>query len=157
MRRFSVAVGATALTTVIAAPAAAVSWAKTTRTTVVAARAAAVSWGGPVNAPSARSIVGTWSGDITPVPGSGASPKRFMIVVARGERGGTWRIGLRCAGTLRLKDISGGYHHYYRVAGGNAGCAALGIDCLKRVGAQMVDEFAPDSGPYESVNLRRVR
>ena len=91
------------------------------------------------------------------VPRECASRQRFMIVVARGERRGTWRIGLRCAGTLRLKDISSGYHHYYRVAGGNAACAALGVDCLKRVGAQMVDVFVPDSGPDDSVNLRRVR
>ena len=80
-----------------------------------------------------------------------------MIVVARGERRGTWRIGLRCAGTLRLKGISSGYHHYYRVAGANAGCAALGVDCLKRVGAHMVDVFVPDSGPEDNINLRRVR
>jgi len=72
--------------------------------------------------------------------------RRFTIVVARGERAGTWRIGLRCAGTLRLKDISSGYHHYYRVAGANGGCAALGIDCLKCVGAQIADVFVPDSG-----------
>ncbi len=158
----------TTRTTVIAARAAGVSWAgpvnaqssqssATTRTTVTAARAAAVSWAGPVNAPSARSIVGTWSGYITPFPGSGASRQRFMIVVGRGERRGTWRIGLRCAGTLRLKDISSGYHHYYRVGGASDACAALGVDCLKRVGAQMVDVFVPDSGPDDSVNLRRVR
>jgi hypothetical protein len=79
-----------------------------------------------------------------------------MIAVARGEQGGTWRIGLRCGGTLRLKDISYGFHHYYRVAGANHGCAALGVDCLKRVGGQMVDVFVPDSGPQDSVNLRRV-
>jgi phage gp37-like protein len=181
MRKFLLAVGATALalagascglqsftttgsrsssttrTMVIAAPAAAVSWAGSVNApTVIAAPAAAVSWAGPVNAPSARSIVGTWSGHITRFPGSGASRQRFAIVVARGERAGTWRIGLRCAGTLRLKDISNGYHHYYRVAGANAGCAALGVDCLKRVGAQMVDVFVPHSGPDDSVNLRRV-
>ena len=113
--------------------------------------------GGPKsNAPGARSIVGACSGNITPFPGSGASRQRFTTVVARGERGGTWRIGLRCAGRLRLKDISSGYHHYYRVAGANAGCAALGVDCLKRVGAT-VDAFVPDSGPDDIVNLHRVR
>ena len=69
-----------------------------------------------------------------------------MIVVGRGERRGTWRIGLRCAGTLRLKDISSGYHHYYRVGGARDACAALGVDCLKRVGAQMVDVFVPELG-----------
>jgi hypothetical protein len=154
MRKFSVAVGATALA--LAGAGCGSQSSTTTRTTVIAP-AAAVSWAGPVNAPSDRSIVGTWSGYITPSPGGGASRKRFMIVVARGERGGTWRIGLRCAGTLRLKDISSGYHHFYRMAGANAGCAALGVDCLKRVGAQMVDVFVPDSGPDDSVNLRRVR
>jgi hypothetical protein len=92
-----------------------------------------------------------------PFPGSGASRERFTIAVARGERTGTWRIGLSCAGTLRLKGISSGYHHYYRMAGASDGCAALGVDCLKRVGAQMVDVFVPDSGPDDNVNLRRVR
>ena len=155
MGKFSVAIGATALA--LAGAGCGSQSSTTTRTTVIAAPAAAVSWGGPVNAPIARSIVGTWRGYIRRFPGSGASRRRFVIAVARGERRGTWRVGLRCAGTLRLKDISGGYHHYYRVAGANAGCAALGVDCLKRVGAQMVDEFVPDSGPDDSINLRRFR
>jgi hypothetical protein len=146
MWKFAVAVGATALAVTGA-----------TSTTVIAAPAAAVSWPGPVNAPSTSSIVGTWSGYITPFPGSSASRQRFTIVVARGERAGTWKIGSRCGGTLRLQDISYGYHHYYRLAGANAGCAAVGVDCLKRVGAQMVDAFVPNSGPEDSINLRRVR
>jgi hypothetical protein len=156
MRKFSVAVGATALALALAGAGCGSQSSTTTRPTVIAARAAEVSWAGPVNAPSARSIVGTWSGYITRFPGSGASRRRFVIAVARGERGGTWRIGLGCSGTLRLKDISSGYHHYYRVTGAHAGCAALGVDCLKRVDAQMVDVFVPDSGPNDSVNLRRV-
>jgi hypothetical protein len=128
-----------------------------TRTTVIAASAAAVPWAGPVNPPFDRSIVGTWSGNIKRFPGRGASRRRLTIVVARGELRGTWRIGLRCAGTLRLKGISAGYHHYYRVAGAHAGCAALGVDCLKRVGAHMIDKFVPYSGPEDNVNLRRRR
>ena len=40
-----------------------------------------------------------------------------------------------------------------RVAGANAGCAALGVDCLKRVGAQMADVFVPDSGAHDSVKI----
>jgi hypothetical protein len=156
MRKLSVALGATALALVGAGCGSQSSTA--TPTTVIAARAAVpISWAGRVNAPSARSIVGTWSGLITPFPGSGASRQRLTVVIAAGERGGIWRIGSRCAGTLRLKDVSSGYHHYYRVAGANAGCAALGVDCLKRVGTDMVDVFVPDSGPYDSVNLRRVR
>jgi hypothetical protein len=160
MGKLSIAVAATALVLVGAScgsQSSTTTSSTTSRKTAISAPAAAVSWAGPVNPPSARSIVGTWSGHITPFPGSGPSRQRFAIMVARGERAGTWRIGLRCAGTLRLKDISSGYHHYYRVAGANGGCAALGVDCLKRVGAQMVDEFVPDSGREDDVSLRRVR
>lgn len=117
-----------------------------TTTTVRAAAAGAVTVVAPVNAPSATSIVGTWSGHLTPPPGTHASRQRFMVMIARGERRGTWRTTSTCAGTLRLKDISYGYHHYYRVAGARDRCAALGIDCLKRSGAQMVDVFVPNAG-----------
>jgi hypothetical protein len=110
----------------------------------------------PVNAPRATSIVGTWSGYLTPSPGNHASRHRFIIVVDRGERAGTWRIGARCAGTLRLKNISWGYHHFYRQAGAIAGCAPLGIDCLKRAGAQMEDEFSSDSAWGDTIYWRRV-
>jgi hypothetical protein len=155
MRKFSVAIGATALA--LASAGCGSQSSAATRTTVIAASAAVAPWAGPVNAPPAGSIVGTWSGYITPFPGKGASRQRLMIVVARGEQRGTWRIGSHCAGTLRLKDISYGYHHFYRVAGANGGCAALGVDCLKRLGAQMADAFVPNSGPQDNVNLRRVR
>ncbi len=173
MRKLSVAIAATALglalagaccgsqahqssttttTRVRAAPARAVAFvaahqsSTSTTTTVRAAPASAVSWAGLVNAPSARSIVGTWSGHLTPPPGSHASRQRFMVVIDPGERRGTWRTTSTCAGTLRLKDISYGYHHYYRVAGAHPACAAPGIDCLKRSGAQMVDVFVPNAG-----------
>ena len=119
MRKFSVAVGATALALAGAGCGSAVVHDHEDDGDRCARRRGL--WAGPVNAPSARSIVGTWSGYVTPFPGSGASRRRFMIVVARGERRGTWRIGLRCAGTLRLEDISSGYHHYYRVGGASAG------------------------------------
>ena len=183
MRKLSVAIPATALalaaagcgsqadrssttttTTVRAAPARAVAVvvadqsSTTTATTVRAAPAGAVSWAGPVNAPSARSIVGTWSGHLTPPPGTHASRQRFMVVIDPGERRGTWRTSSTCAGTLRLKDVSYGYHHYYRVAGAHPGCAAPGIDCLKRSGARMVDVFVPNAGGSDiDGTFRRVR
>jgi len=158
MRKFSVVFAATALTLAGADCGSQAHQSSATATTTgIVAPAAAVSWRGPVSAPPARSIVGTWRGYITPFPGSGASRQRFVIVVARGERAGRWRIGSRCAGTLRLKDISSGYHHYYRVAGANPGCTALGVDCLKRDGAQMFDWFDADSGRSQRVYLRRVR
>jgi hypothetical protein len=98
---------------------------------------------------ASTSIVGTWSGHV--------SRQRFVVVVNRGERAGTWRLGSRCAGTLRLKDISGGYHHYYRLAGATTGCAPLGVDCLKRAGAQMVDVFVPNAGGADTnVMFRRI-
>ena len=118
----------------------------TTTTTVRAAPASAVAVVAHVNAPPATSIVGTWSGHLTPPPGTQASRQRFMVVIDPGERRGTWRTSSTCAGTLRLKDISYGYHHYYRVAGAHPGCAAPGIDCLKRSGAQMVDVFVSNAG-----------
>ena len=124
MRKLSVAIAATALTLA----------------------AAAVAVAGRVNAPSATSIVGTWSGHLTPPPRTHASRQRFIVVIDPGERRGAWRTSSTCAGTLRLKDISYGYHHYYRVAGAHPGCAAPGIDCLRRSGAQMVDVFVPNAG-----------
>lgn len=154
MRKFLVFIAATSLMLVGAGCGSQTHQSFTPATTT---DAAAVSWAGPVNAPSARSIVGTWRGDITPSPATGASPQRFTIVVARGERSGWWRIGLRCTGTLRLKDISAGYHHYYRVAGTNPKCATLGVDCLKRDGAQMFDWFVPEAGWSQKVYLRAVR
>ena len=129
-------------------------WALTAALTAGAALAAA----GSIEAAPATSIVGTWSGNLTPSPGGHAWRQRFTVVVNPGERGGTWRIGPQCAGTLRLKDISGGYHHYYRVAGAHAGCAPPGVDCLKRAGAQMVDVFVSNSGTANSTGtFRRIR
>lgn len=78
--------------------------------------------------------------------GASGSSQRFVVVVDRSEKAGTWQIGPRCAGTLRLKNISDGFHHYYRIAGTNPGCAPPGVDCLERSGSQMVDVFMPNSG-----------
>ncbi len=111
-----------------------------------AAAAVALVLVGPVDAAPATSIVGTWSGFLTPASGSHASRQRLTVVVDRGERAGTWRISARCAGTLRLDDISNGFHHYYRVAGAHPSCAPLGLDCLRRVGARIVDWFVSNSG-----------
>ena len=144
MRKLSVAIGATALTLVGAGCGSQAQ--SSTTTTVRAAPARAVVSAGRVNATPATSIVGTWSGHLTLSPGSHASRERFIIVIDPRERRGTWRTSSTCAGTLGLKDISYGYHHYYRVAGAHPGCAAPGIDCLKRSGAQMVDVFVPSAG-----------
>jgi hypothetical protein len=104
------------------------------------------------------SIVGSWSGHLAPSRGSHAARRGFTFVVYRGERAGRWRSGPRCAGTLRLKDISNGYHHYYRVVGRHPGCVPAGIDCLKRAGAQMVDVFVSNSGEADSSGqFRRAR
>ena len=110
---------------------------------------------GSIEAAPATSIVGAWSGNLAPSPGSHASRHRLTVVVNRGERAGTWRFGPRCAGTLRLKDISYGYHHYYRMPGANAGCAPRGVDCLKRAGAQMVDVYISNSAKANSTGVFR--
>jgi hypothetical protein len=107
---------------------------------------------------SATSIVGSWSGHLAPAPGSHQSRLGFKVVIDRGERRGTWQLGSTCAGTLMLKDISNGYHHYYRVAGAHPRCAAPGIDCLKRAGPKMVDVFVPTSGTgTRTGTFRRVK
>lgn len=147
MAKFSVAVAATTLALAGAGCGSQVHQSFTTSTTMVrVASARAVAVAARVNAPPATSIVGTWSGHLRPPPGSHAARERFMVVIDAGERRGTWRTSSTCAGTLRLKDISFGYHHYYRVAGAHPGCAAPGVDCLKRSGAQMVDVFVPNAG-----------
>ena len=105
---------------------------------------------GASEAAPATSIVGTWSGYLTPAAGSHVSRQRLTVVVGRGERAGTWRISARCAGTLRLDNISNGFHHYYRVAGAHPGCAPLGVDCLKRDGSRIVDWFVSNSGTANS-------
>ncbi|MBV9415166.1 MAG: hypothetical protein JO363_09335 [Solirubrobacterales bacterium] len=114
---------------------------------------------GSIEAAPATSIVGTWSGRLTPSPGSHASRQRLTVAVNPGERSGTWRLGPRCGGTLHLKDISDGYHHYYRVAGAGAraGCAPLGVDCLQRDGTEVEDVFISTSGTANSTGkFRRV-
>jgi hypothetical protein len=119
--------------------------------------AGALTVAGFADAASGISIVGTWSGQLTPSAGSHGARERFVVVVASGERRGTWRISSSCAGTLRLKDISDGYHHYERVAGAHPGCAPPGIDCLKRDAAQMVDVFVSNSGKANSTGtFRRI-
>ena len=101
------------------------------------------------------SLVGTWSHPMAPAA-SVAPSQRFVIVVDRSEQAGTWQMGPNCSGTLRLKDISNGFHHYYRVAGTNAGCAPPGIDCLERSGDGMTDVFTPNSGKDVAYSFRRV-
>jgi hypothetical protein len=100
-------------------------------------------------------LAGTWSG-LMPSTGGQGSSQRFMIVVDRGEQAGTWQIGSSCAGTLRLKNISNGFHHYYRVPGANAKCAPPGVDCLERSGKQMTDVFMPNSGKDVPYTFSRV-
>jgi hypothetical protein len=109
-----------------------------------------------VNADQA-SIVGKWSGQLAAPPGSHQARQHFTFVVYKGERRGTWRVGPRCSGTLRLKDISNGYHHYYRLTSKNPGCVAHGIDCFKRAGAKMLDVFVPTSGKAQIAGqFRRI-
>jgi hypothetical protein len=102
---------------------------------------------------SANSLVGKWKGYLTTT----GERVPFQVSVSKNEKTGTWRMSPTCAGTLRLKDISGGYHHYYRVAGQNRGCAPAGIDCLKRVGSGMLDWFNESTGNISfDGTLRRV-
>jgi hypothetical protein len=111
---------------------------------------------GLASASAGGSLVGKWKGYLTGYSGQRIS---LQVTVNHNERAGTWRTGPTCSGTLRLKNISDGYHHYYRVAGKNAGCAPVGIDCLKRLGSGLYDTFSPSSNWNISDNgtLRRVK
>lgn len=103
-------------------------------------------------------LVGTWRGSMIPSSGSHAPRHRLTVVVYRGERTGTWRVNQRCRGTLRLQSISNGYHHFTEVAAPGTSCAGGGVDCLKRVGAQVFDLFTsrPGTAAGTSGRLRRV-
>lgn len=119
--------------------------------------AGALAVAGPAGAAAPTSIVGTWSGQLTSSSGGLASARRFTFVVYPGERRGTWQTSSTCAGTLRLKNISDGYHHFYRVAGAHRGCVAPGVDCLRRDGARMDDEFTSNSGKADASGTFRRR
>jgi hypothetical protein len=116
--------------------------------------AAVIVLAGSASAASGSSIVGKWKGYLT-TPGQRMP---FQVSVSRNERSGTWRVSQTCSGTLRLKDISGGYHHYYRVSGKDRGCAPAGIDCLKREGSGMLDWFNESTGDVSfDGTLRRLK
>jgi hypothetical protein len=99
-------------------------------------------------------LTGTWSGYIT------AGPKRqhMVIVVNATETGGSWRLGPRCYGPLKLQDISSGYHHYLRERGRGSTCSGGDVDCLKPVGANVYDAVTSvGAGYFQSGTLQRVR
>ena len=104
-------------------------------------------------------IVGRWTGIMKPNTRSHARAHRLTVVVYSGERAGTWSVNARCRGTLRLHDISNGYHHYTEIAAAGTSCAGGGVDCLKRVGAQVVDEFVSRPGTDQNTTgtLRAAR
>jgi hypothetical protein len=104
-------------------------------------------------------IVGRWTGIMKPDAGSHVRAHRLTVVVYGGERAGTWAVSARCRGTLRLHDISDGYHHYTEIAASGTNCAGGGVDCLKRVGAQVQDEFVSRPGTSQDTTgiLRAAR
>ncbi len=104
-------------------------------------------------------LTGSWTGSIERIVGGTGQRRHLMIVVDASERGGSWRVDATCRGQLRLKNISNGYHHYIEVRSRGATCRGGGIDCLKRVGAGVYDEFQPQpatSGYFSSATLHRV-
>jgi hypothetical protein len=100
-------------------------------------------------------LTGTWSGYLA----GGGKRQHIVIVVNAKETGGSWKLGAKCYGPLRLESISYGYNHYLRKRGRRATCAGGDVDCLKRVGASVYDAVtSPLGGEYGSGGtLRRVR
>ncbi len=106
-----------------------------------------------VNAKKAPTrLVGTWSGTLE------SSGEQLTLTVARREQNGTWKLSPTCYGTLALESISGGYHHYNRIAAPEASCTAGGVDCIWREGSkQVLDLYVPAEGAESSGLLTRVR
>lgn len=108
---------------------------------------------------SAGPLTGSWSGSIKRGPYGRGHPQHLLIAVDASERGGSWEVSATCRGSLRLKDVSNGYHHYIEELSRGATCLGGGIDCLRRVGAHVEDLFQPEpatSGYYASASLRRL-
>jgi hypothetical protein len=97
-------------------------------------------------------LVGTWSGTLE------SSGEQLTLTVAPRERTGTWKLSPTCYGTLALESISGGYHHYNRIASPQAACTAGGVDCVWREGSsQVLDLYVPAEGAESSGLLTRMR
>jgi hypothetical protein len=100
------------------------------------------------------SIVGRWSGVMRPVTGSFTRPHRLTVTVNRGETAGTWRISADCRGTLVLKDISSGMHHYTEIPAAGTVCRGGGVDCLERVASHVYDIFISAPPTDDNANGR---
>ncbi len=94
---------------------------------------------------SAR-VSGTWKGTMTPSTGSHA--KRHYVTVSdnSAEKSGTFYLSATCQGTLKLKDISNGFHHFTEIPAKGSSCRGGAEDCLKRVGGQVLDVYVSPPG-----------
>ena len=101
-------------------------------------------------------LTGTWGGVIA---GSGAGRQHILITVNARQNGGSWQLSATCHGTLTLDSISNGYHHYLRKLAHGSTCSGGDIDCLKRVGANVVDAVTSHKGGEydQGGTLHRVR
>jgi len=98
--------------------------------------------GAGANAAATR-ITGKWSGTVA---GGAAPTEQLTVAVKAGESKGTWSVSASCHGTLVLKNISEGFHHFNRIAATGTTCSGgsgSGVDCLKRNGSRVLDEYAP--------------
>ncbi len=97
-------------------------------------------------------LVGTWSGTLE------SSGEQLTLTISPREQSGTWSLSPTCYGTLALESISGGYHHYNRIASPAASCTSGGVDCVWREGSkQVLDLYVPAEGAESSGLLTRVR
>lgn len=99
-------------------------------------------------ATASTKISGTWAGTI-----QGSSSQKLTVEVNNGERKGTWSVSASCHGTLSLKNISNGFHHFNRVVASGATCDDAGVDCLKRDGSQLLDEYQSNGDTSWSTGL----
>lgn len=118
------------------------------------------SYGGvavPASSSSSARVSGTWKGTMTPSTGSHA--KRHFVTVSdnSAERAGTFYLSATCQGTLKLKDISNGFHHFTEIPAKGSSCRGGAEDCLKRVGHQVLDVYVSPPGRKDNSSGLLVR
>ena len=114
---------------------------------IVAGLVATVAGASSAHKSASLSVAGTWKGTVN---GGAAPSERLTVKVNSAQTKGTWSVSASCHGTLVLKNISEGFHHFNRIEATGATCSGesgSGVDCLKREGSRLLDEYQPTGNP----------
>lgn len=104
----------------------------------------------PHSAGASARVSGTWAGTMTPSDGSNAQRHFVRVSDDRAEETGTFYLSATCQGTLKLKDISHGFHHFTEIPSKGSTCRGGGEDCLKPYGKQVLDVYVSPPGTKDN-------